>query len=171
MVEPNWAFWLALAVMAIGLLGTVLPGVPGVLLIYGAAVVYALVEGFATVGIPVLVVLTALAAIGATSDIWVSQTMGRAGGASGRALIAGLALGVAGMIFGFFFAGIGALAGAVIGSIAGIVLVEYRRRRDVKGAARAGAAWLIGYLVSALVEFTAGLLMIGLFFWQAGGRR
>ena len=170
MVEPNWAFWLALAVMAIGLLGTVLPGVPGVLLIYGAAVVYALVEGFARVGVPVLVVLTVLAAIGATSDIWVTQTMGRAGGASGRALVAGLALGVAGMIFGFFVAGIGALAGAVIGSIAGIVLVEYRRRRDVKGAARAGAGWLIGYLVSALVEFTIGLVMIGLFFWQAAGR-
>jgi uncharacterized protein len=170
MVGPDLAFWFALAVMVIGLLGTVLPGVPGVLLIYAAAVVYTLVEGLARVSIPVLIVLTVLAAIGATSDIWVSQTMGRAGGASGKALAAGLALGVVGMIVGFFFAGIGALAGAVIGSIAGIVLVEYRRRRDVKGAARAGASWLIGYLVSALVEFTVGLVMIGVFFWQAGGR-
>jgi uncharacterized protein len=169
-VEASTAFWLAVGVMLIGLVGTVIPGIPGVLLIWAAAVIYAIAEGIARIGVPVLVLLTLLGAAGATSDIWVSHYIGRAGGASNRALLAGMVFGLLGMVIGLFFAGIGALPGALIGSIGGIVLVEYRRRRNLPGAARAGAGWLLGYLLSALVEFSIGLVMVGLFFWQASGR-
>ncbi len=168
--EPSAAFWIALAVMLIGLVGTVIPGIPGALLIWAAAVVYAIVEGIARIGVPVLLLLTLLGAAGATSDIWVSHSLGRAVGASNRALLAGLIFGLLGMLIGLIFAGVGALPGALIGSIGGVVLVEYRQRRNLPGAARAGAGWLIGYLLSVLVEFTIGLVMVGLFFWQAGGR-
>ena len=85
-----------------------------------------------------------------------------AGGASGRALSAGMLLGFVGMIVGLFFGRHRRAARRVlIGSIAGIVLVEYRNRKNIKGAARGGAGWLAGYPVSTLVEFT---------YWAADGR-
>ena len=43
---PELPFWIALAAMLIGLAGTILPAVPGIGLIWAAALVYAIVERF-----------------------------------------------------------------------------------------------------------------------------
>ncbi|MEJ2734621.1 MAG: DUF456 family protein, partial [Anaerolineae bacterium] len=48
---------LALITMLIGIIGTVLPILPGTILIFVAALLYALVEGFQAVGWPTLVLL------------------------------------------------------------------------------------------------------------------
>ena len=45
---PVWALWLTLAVMMIGLVGAIVPGIPGVILIWAAALVYGLAGGFVT---------------------------------------------------------------------------------------------------------------------------
>jgi uncharacterized protein len=165
---PVWGLWLTLGVMAIGLVGAIVPGIPGTILIWAAALVYGLAGGFASFSPWAFAALTVLAVIGTTSDFWLSQGLGRAGGASGQAMLAGMVLGLAGLIIGLFFAGIGALPGALLGTLAGIIGVEYRRRRTLFGAAKAGAGWLIGYLLSALVEFVIAIVMIGVFIWQTG---
>jgi uncharacterized protein YqgC (DUF456 family) len=48
---------LALLLMVVGLLGSVLPGLPGVTLIFLSALVYATLTDFRTVGATILVVL------------------------------------------------------------------------------------------------------------------
>src|SRR5512143_3898418 len=142
-MEPSaWGFWIALGVMLIGLVGAVLPGIPGVLLIWLAALIYAIGTGFQSIGPIVLVILTVLAVIGATADLWVSSTLGRVGGASWHALAASIVLGFLGLLVGLLFAGVGAVPGAIVGSVSGILIVEYRRRKNLKGAARASAGWL-----------------------------
>jgi len=90
---PEWAFWLTLGVMLVGLVGTLIPALPGIELIWLAALVYAVAERFATIDPLTFAALTALAAIGITANIWASHLGSRLGGASWQALLAGLGLG------------------------------------------------------------------------------
>lgn len=166
MILPMWVFWVTLAVMLVGLAGVILPAVPGVGLIWIAALVYAIAEGFATIDPFTFIVLTILGAAGFTADIWVSQTGGKLAGASWQALVASLSLGAIGFLVGLLFGGVGAVPGGLLGAIAGIVLVEYQRRQDWKEAARAGAGWAAGCLVSIGIQFVLGLMMIVIFVWQ-----
>jgi uncharacterized protein len=170
MEVPNVAFWIALLAMLVGLAGTILPALPGVGLIWLAALVYAIADGFTTLTPPAFAVLTILALLGIAADFVLSQAGSRFAGASWQALIVGAILGVVGFLFGLFIGGIGAVPGGIIGTLAGILLVEYRRRNDVKGALKAGGGWLAGCLVSRGVEFVLALVMIALFVWQAGVR-
>lgn len=164
---PTWAFWVALVVMLVGLIGTVVPILPDVVLIWLAALVYAIAEGFATIDPITFAAITVLAAIGLTTEIWVSQLGGKLGGASWQALLAGMGLGALGFAVGLFVGGIGALPAAILGTLAGVLLVEYLRRRDWKETARAGAGWLAGCLVSGGIKLLLGLMMVLLFVWQA----
>ncbi len=167
MVLPTWAFWVTLVVMLIGLVGTVVPVLPDVVLIWLAALAYAVAEGFATIDPITFAAITLLGAIGITTEIWVSQLGGKLGGASWQALLAGMGLGAVGFVVGLFVGGIGALPAALVGALAGVVLVEYLRRRDWKETARAGAGWVAGCLVSGGIKLLLGLAMILLFVWQA----
>jgi uncharacterized protein YqgC (DUF456 family) len=167
MVLPMWAFWTALVAMLIGLVGVILPIIPGVGLIWVVVLVYAIAEGFATIDPLTFIVLTVLGAAGVTADIWVSQAGSKLGGASWRALLAGLGLGVVGLLVGLLVGGIGAVPGGIIGALLGILLVEYLHRKDWKEAARAGAGWLIGCLLSGVVQLLVSMAMIGIFIWQA----
>lgn len=167
MVLPMWAFWVALGVMLVGLVGVILPVVPGVGLIWIAALVYAIAEGFATVDPITFAVLTVLAAAGLTADIWVSHTGGKLGGASWKALLAGLGLGGVGFLLGLVLGGVGAVPGGIIGALVGVLLVEYLERKDWKEAARAGVGWAVGCLLSGAVQLVVGLAMILIFIWQA----
>jgi uncharacterized protein YqgC (DUF456 family) len=153
--------------MAIGLLGVLLPAVPGVGLIWITSLIYAIAEGFATIDPITFIFLTILAAVGVTSDIWVSQTGGKVAGASWQALLASIGLGLVGTIIGFFFGGIGAVPGGIIGALVGIILVEYWYRQDWREATRAGFGVAVGCLLSGAVQFFVSVVMILLFIWQA----
>ncbi len=61
---PEWSFWLALGVMLIGLIGALLPAMPGAALIWLAALGYGLSDGFHRLPLPAFVAITVLAAIG-----------------------------------------------------------------------------------------------------------
>lgn len=163
---PEWAFWLTLGVMVIGLIGTLIPVLPGVELIWLAALVYAIAERFATIDPLTFAALTVLAAMGITANIWASHLGSRLGGASWQALLAGLGLGAVGFLVGLFVGGIGAVPGGLIGALVGVLLVEYHRRKDWREAARAGTGWLAGCLLSSLIQTVLGVMMILLFLWQ-----
>lgn len=163
---PEWAFWLTLGVMVVGLIGTVIPVLPGVELIWLAALVYAIAERFATIRPLTFAALTALAAIAITANIWASHLGSRLGGASWQALLAGLGLGAVGFLLGLLVGGIGAVPGGLIGALAGVFLVEYFRQKDWRKAARAGSGWLVGCLLSGFIQMTVGMVMILIFVWQ-----
>ncbi|MCL7452596.1 MAG: DUF456 domain-containing protein [Anaerolineae bacterium] len=145
--------------MTVGVLGTVLPVIPGTILIFVAALIYAVVEGFQVIGWPTLVVMGLLTAVATTADIWASSVGARIGGASGWSVLFGLAGGVAGLVFF-------SLPGAVIGAVLGVLLTEMMRVRDWRKALRAGGGWLVGWLLSTVVQLAAGLVMVVIFIWQ-----
>jgi uncharacterized protein YqgC (DUF456 family) len=154
--------------MLVGLAGTVLPALPGITLIWGALLVYGIVDRFATLTPAVFIVLTLLAAIAVVSDLVFTHAASRIAGASWQAIAAGLMLGAAGFVLGFFVGGIGSVPAGIIGTLIGIVGVEYLRRRNLREAVRAGGGWLAGCLASRAVQFVIGLVIIGVFVWQTG---
>jgi len=162
-----WAFWVALAAMSVGLIGVILPIVPGVGFVWLAILVYAIAEQFATIDPISFIVLTILGAIGFTADLWMSQVGARVSGASVWSLLSGLVLGIVGAIVGLVFLGIGALPGALLGAIAGVVLAEWYRRKDWEEAFKVGVGWAAGCLLSGVVQFVIAAVMILIFVWQA----
>ena len=161
------AFSTAILVMLIGLVGIILPVLPGLILIWLAALGFAIVEHFARIDPWTFGVLTLLAIVGVSADVWMSQLGARLGGATTKSQLVGLLGGVIGALLFLVFGGISAGLGAFIGSIAGVLLAEYLRLKEWQPALRAGGGWLLGWLASTIFQLTMGGLMILLFVWQA----
>src|SRR5919112_6510017 len=117
-----------LIAMALGLLGSVLPGLPGVTLIFLSALVYAIFTDFRTVGVAILVVLFVFAAIAFVADFVATSYGARRFGASNWGTVGGAVGGIVGALVGLLFLGIGSLFGLILGTIAGVFLGEYIRR-------------------------------------------
>jgi uncharacterized protein len=138
--------------MAVGAVGTLVPLVPGLGLVWAAALVYGLAEGFGATGVTAMTVITALA-IGGTAAGWVvpARVAGNAG--AGRLSIW---LGVVGAIIGFFVIPV---VGLIVGGVAGVYLGEWQRTSDGGAAWRATRATLAGFGIAAVLQFAAAVLM------------
>jgi uncharacterized protein YqgC (DUF456 family) len=145
--------------MLIGLVFTVLPGIPGPLLIFGGALLFALVEGFQIVGWPTLVALGIMAALATGAEAWAGVVGARAGGASGWGILGGLVGGLVGLVFF-------SLPGGIVGAVLGVLLVELIRNDDAIRALKAGGGWLLGWLLSVVIQLSLGVAMVALFWWQ-----
>jgi hypothetical protein len=146
---------LAVALVAIGLVGIVLPAVPGTILIFAGLVLAAWADGFTRVGAGTLVVLGILAAASYAVDFAAAALGARRLGASRRAM-AGAALGT---LFGFALG----LPGLIVGPFVGAVLGELSATRDLARAGRTGVATWIGFAIGIVVKVGVAFVMIGLF--------
>jgi uncharacterized protein YqgC (DUF456 family) len=166
---------LTLVFMVVGLLGSVLPGLPGVTLIFLSALVYATLTDFRSVGAAILVVLFIFAAIAFVADFVATSYGARRFGASNWGTVGGAIGGIAGALFGLLFLGIGSLFGLILGTIAGVFLGEYlkRMRQGQQGPGSTGSDWrrashaaggvLVGYLASAVIQGLLGLASVIVF--------
>jgi hypothetical protein len=162
------AFGVAVAFMFVGLVGILLPIMPGTLLIWLSALAYAIVDRFETVGVPTFVVITLIALVSGTADIWMSILGAKTGGASFRSMI----LGVVGAIVGFvvltpLIPVVGSLFGGVIGYALGVLLGQYHKHRDWRIAARASLGGLAGWGIATAVQLGGGVLIMAIFIWRA----
>lgn len=155
----NIVLALTLLAMLIGLIGIVLPVIPGTIVIFVAALIYALVEGFHIVGWPTLVVLGLLTLVATTADLWASSVGAKVGGASGWSVVVGLVGGLVGFV-------VLNLLGAILGAILGVLLTEIIRVGDLKHAFKAGGGWILGWVLSTVVQLGIGLVMVAIFVWQ-----
>lgn len=147
---------LALTIMLIGMVGAVAPLVPGPPIVWLGALYYAWRTGFQEVGIITLIVLGLLAVIGGTSDWWLSYLGARRAGASGWATLASIVGGIVGLVMF-------SVPGLIVGSLVGVLLIEYLRHRDWRRVLRAGSGFVMGWLLSTVVEVVTCLVMIGIF--------
>ena len=143
-------------IMAVGLLGAVLPLVPGPPIVWLGALYYAWRTGWTEIGWPALVLLLLLSLVGSTADLWMGYLGASRGGASMWSTLASLVGGVIGL---FVFS----VPGAIIGSVGAIAVVEYLRHRNLRQVMRASGGFMIGWLLATVVEFGICLMMIGLF--------
>jgi uncharacterized protein YqgC (DUF456 family) len=148
--------WLgAIALIVIGLAGTVLPAMPGVVAIFLGALLAAWVEHFARIGWPTLLLLALLMVLGLIVDAVAAVIGARRVGASGAAVIGSLLGGLVGLFFG--------LPGFVIGPFAGAFAGEYLHRRAVDQALRVGIGTWIGLALGTLARLGIGVTMILVF--------
>jgi uncharacterized protein YqgC (DUF456 family) len=136
----------------IGVLGTILPLLPGLVLIWVAIVIYGIVTGFGVVGWVATIVVTGLMLLGFYLNVRIPQRRASVSGISTAGQLLGLAL----AIVGFFVIPV---VGAPIGFVLGVFGVRYRATRDA-AIAWTGTKSVIGSLLRASAAQAAiGLAM------------
>ena len=140
-------------VMVGGLLGTLVPLVPGLPLIWAAGLVYGLMAGFSIAGWIALALMTALLVAGMIAKFVLPGRRPTAEGAPKSTLVAAALLGVA----GFFIVPI---VGLPLGAVLGVLLAERRRTGEWKRARRSTREVAVGFGMGTLVELAAGAAMI-----------
>lgn len=153
--------------MFIGLVGAILPVIPGPLLMWLGVFAWAYGDGFARIGWPILTVLAVLALAAWGSDLFLTTILSHRAGASWRAIVGEI---VGGFVGGALLSGIpilGTLAGALIGAVIGMWIVEYFIKRDGRAATAVVYAYMTGSLLNMAIEVVASLAIVGIFVWQA----
>jgi uncharacterized protein len=148
---------LAVALIVGGLIGTVLPVLPGIPMIFGGIWLAAALDGYRHLGTGWLIALGILAAIGVLVDFVAASMGAKRVGASKQAVwgatigtFVGLFLGIPGLILGPFI-------GALIG--------EFMHGRNVARSTHVGLHTWLGLIVGALVKLVLSLIIVAL----AGG--
>jgi uncharacterized protein YqgC (DUF456 family) len=138
-----------------GLVGAVLPVLPGIPMIFGGIWLVAAVDGYRHLGLWWLLIIGALGTLGVIVD-FVAGTLGaKRVGASQRALW-GAAVGT---LLGMFFGIPGLLFGPFLGAVAG----ELASGPTVLRSAQVGIGTWLGLLFGTLVKLVLSFVMIGLF--------
>jgi uncharacterized protein YqgC (DUF456 family) len=153
---------LAVVLVVVGLVGVVVPALPGTVLVFAGLLLAAWSDRFVRVGAGVLVVLGALTVVSYLVDI-ATTALGMKRFGTTRWAMAGAA---AGAIVGLFFG----LPGLIIGPFAGAVAGELIAHRDVKRAGKAGLAVWVGFLAGTVAKVALAFAMVGIFlaawFWR-----
>jgi uncharacterized protein YqgC (DUF456 family) len=136
-------------VIAVGLIGIVVPLLPGVLLVYGAILVWAVAEHTVASWVTLAIVTVLLAATTAVKYSWPMRRMHRADVPS-SSLLAGAVLG----IVGFFVLPV---LGLVLGFVMGVYLAELLHRRDQRLAWASTVHAIKGVALSVGVELAGAL--------------
>jgi uncharacterized protein len=149
--------------MFIGLAGTILPIIPGVVITALAAFIYAWMTDFAVISLPLALLFVLIAIIATTADTWMPMLGAKQTGASIKSIIFGTIGSIIGFFLGSFVPVIGNLIGAIAGYIIGIVIAEYLRLKDWNLALHAGIGGLIGWGLATVVRFGSALIIILIF--------
>ena len=178
MTEVLW--WvLVVALIGAGLVGTVLPALPGTVLILAGIVLGAWIDGFTRVGPFTLVLVSALAVLAWALE-YVAGLLGAQRAGASRWALLGAALGtVAGLLMGLVGVLFMPLVGAALGEYWAQTELRRQGRADGGGAAPANhgqamqqdlrkalhvgvSAWL-GMLVGLLAKVVLACIMVGVF--------
>jgi uncharacterized protein len=149
---------LFLLAMAVGVVGTVVPGIPGLILVWFVALVWGLMEGFGGGGTVAFVVITILSIIGSVSTYVIPPKKASDAGAAWTSILLGVVLALVGL-FAI------PVVGLFIGGIGGIYLGERLRSSDHDLAYRSTRATIIGLGIGIAIELAAALACIAV--WLA----
>jgi uncharacterized protein YqgC (DUF456 family) len=148
--------WLLAGLLVVaGIVGTVVPLLPGALLVFLGLLTAGWIDGFHRVGWVTLSLLGLLTLLAYAIDLWATHHGIQRAGASGWALLGATLGGLAGL----FFSLPGLIAGPFVGAFAG----EYLARRDLRQAGRAGLGAWLGMLLAGAGRLAIVILMLGIF--------
>ncbi len=158
---------LGYALLILGLIGSVLPVLPGPLFIWIGAFVWSWSTGFQELGWPWLIVMGLLAIMAWSSDLFINTTISRRAGASWKSILGAIVGGIAG---GILLSGVvpilGAIVGAALGALIGMWLIEYWDKRNGRAANKAVQAYLLSMALASAVELVLSLTMVAIFAWR-----
>ena len=141
--------------MVFGLAGTVLPVLPGTLLVWAGIVLGAWIDDFTQISMTTLGVITVLAVLAWALDYAAGWMGAQRAGASKQALV-GAAVGT---VLGLFMGFVGVLFMPLVGAALG----EYLARQDHGRAAKVGVATWVGIVVGLVAKVVISFIMVGIF--------
>lgn len=147
---------IAAILVALGLAGTVLPVLPGVILVFAGLFVAAWADGFRHVGAIGLTLIGVLALLAFVVDFVASLLGAKRVGASPLALAGAAAGGAVGLFLG--------IPGLIFGPFIGAVAGEYLARGRFVQAGKVGVGTWLGLIAAAVAKVVIAFLMIGTFF-------
>jgi uncharacterized protein len=146
---------LAAALIVVGLVGAIVPMLPGIPLIFTGIWLIAGVDGYRHLGLGWLLGIAAVGAVGLLTDLLAGALGAKRMGASSQAVcgaligtLIGLFFGIPGLLFGPFF-------GAVIG--------ELSAGNSVLRSAHAGVSVWVGLIFGTIIKLVSSLMMVALF--------
>ena len=155
-MDATIPLWLLAAVLVVaGLLGLVLPVLPGTPLLFAGLLIAAWAEDFAYVGAGTLAAIAVLAILTYPIDFAATALGARRFGASKRAAV-GAAVGA---LVGLFFG----IPGILLGPFIGAVIGELTAQRGLGEAGRAGVGAMVGLVLGAAGKMALAFSMLGLF--------
>ena len=146
---------LCAALILVGLAGTVLPALPGTLLVLSGIVLGAWIDDFTRVSWVTVTAVSVLAVLAWVLDYAAGLLGARRAGASKQALI-GAAVGT---VVGLFMGLVGVLFMPLVGAAMG----EYLARKDQRQALNVGVATWLGIMAGLLAKVVLACMMIGIF--------
>ncbi|MEB3313642.1 MAG: DUF456 family protein [Cyanobacteriota bacterium] len=169
---------LLVLLMAVGVVGAIIPTLPGITLVVGAMVVWGLVAGFGglqwALGVGVVALILSLL-IDYLAGVLGAQRVGASGWGQAGAFI-GMFLGLFGLL-PFLPTGI-PLLGILLGTVLGAFLGEFLHRRDLQlwprsqQSLKVGLAIVVGTLVGNVLQAILALVSVIVFVvttWPFGG--
>ena len=154
-METTLLWVLCATLIVIGLAGTILPVLPGTVLIFGGIVLGAWIDGFTKVGTATLIVVGVLTVLALVLDYVAGLLGAKKAGASKLALL-GAAIGT---VVGIFMGLVGVLFMPLVGAAIG----EYVAQNDQKRAIKVGLSTWVGILLGMLAKVGISFVMIGIF--------
>lgn len=150
-------FVIMLIIMIIGLAGVILPVLPGIPLIFGAAVLYGILTRFQEINLQLILIFAGMTVFGLIVDYLANYlSVRKMGGGKAGAIGA-----VIGLMIGIWFG----IVWIVVLPFALAVVFELIAGRETRQAVTAGFGAFVGLLFGGLIRFIIGCVMIGIFVW------
>ena len=149
-----WYLLAAILIIA-GLVGTVLPALPGLPLVFAGMLVAAWSDHFERIGGWTIAILAVLTLVSIAVDIGATALGARRVGA-GKAAMFGAALGT---LVGAFFS----IPGLILGPFIGAMAAELLRGRELAHASKIGLGTWIGLAVGTAFKIALAFAMLGVF--------
>jgi len=146
---------LALLLVLLGIVGTVLPALPGSLIVLGGLFLGAWSDNFEYIGWFTLTVLTVLTVLTYVVDFAASALGAKRLGAHAYAIWGA----AAGAIIGIFFG----LPGILLGPFVGAMAIQYLHDRDLMQAGKVGIGAWLGMAVGTALKLALVFVMIGIY--------
>ena len=150
-------FVAVLIIMIIGLSGVILPVLPGIPLIFAAAVLYGILTHFQEINLQLILIFAGMTAFGLIIDYLANYFSVRKMG-GGRAGAVGA---VIGLLIGIWFG----IVWIIVLPFLLAVLFELIAGKEGRQALSAGFGAFVGLLLGGLTRFAIGCVMIGIFVW------
>jgi uncharacterized protein len=146
---------LSVALIVLGVAGTVLPALPGTLFVLAGIVLGAWIDGFTRVGWGIVALVGVMAVIAWVLDYAAGLLGAKKAGASKLALL-GAAIGtIAGLLMG--------IVGVLFMPLVGAAIGEYIAQQDHGRAVKVGVATWVGIMIGMIAKVVIAFMMIGVF--------
>ncbi len=145
---------ITLVVMLFSLFSLIIPILPGLEIIWVAALVYGIIAHFDARGWIIFGIITFLMIVGELAEHLLMGIKAHKGGAPWWVVLIVLVVAIAGNF-------VIPILGGILAGVFTLFVIEYLRSKDLDKAWSATRGFLVGFIWGFAARFTAGLLMIG----------